>query len=575
MGIKHFFSWFKNNFFESINKLSKNCTVDDVNVSIDNLMIDMNGIFHTSAQKIYEYGNYKTNKRLLNNKNNKQKNNNFQKQINLFEDVCKTIEKTLDIAKPKKKLILCIDGPAPLSKQNQQRQRRYRSAMETSNDCSFDSNCITPGTQFMDYLSKYIDWYIKNKISTEEKWQNIEIIFSTEKAPGEGEHKLINYMRYYGDPNDTFCIHGLDADLIMLALGTHLPNFYILREDIYDPKNEYFLINIGEVYDNLSKLIKWESSEYAYNKKSSINDFIFICFSVGNDFLPHIPSIEIIENGIELLLEVYKKVGSSYGHITKNENGKVKFITSSFKIFLATIGQYEQENFELKLRKKSSFFPDEILEKCAKQNSDGSWSVNIEKYKQDYQNSCFPKEYNIKNLCHEYLEGMQWVLSYYTMGVPNWKWVFKHHYAPPASVLAMYIDSFEFINYQKTIPTTPYQQLLCVLPPKSANLLPYPLNKLLTDKNSPLKEHCPEEFHIDLSGKRREWEGIVILPMVDFELVKNTYMKYINNLSEFDKKRNILGRTILYDYNPKNEYEFNSYYGNIKNCKVKTSLIDL
>ena len=78
MGIKHFFSWFKNNFFESINKLSKNCTVDDVNVSIDNLMIDMNGIFHTSAQKIYEYGNYKTNKRLLNNKNNKQKNNNFK-----------------------------------------------------------------------------------------------------------------------------------------------------------------------------------------------------------------------------------------------------------------------------------------------------------------------------------------------------------------------------------------------------------------------------------------------------------------------------------------------------------------
>ena len=97
--------------------------------------------------------------------------------------------------------------------------------METSNEQSFDSNCITPGTQFMDYLSKYIDWYIKNKISTEEKWQNIEIIFSTEKAPGEGEHKLINYMRYYGDPNDTFCIHGLDADLIMLALGTHLPNF--------------------------------------------------------------------------------------------------------------------------------------------------------------------------------------------------------------------------------------------------------------------------------------------------------------------------------------------------------------
>ena len=154
MGIKHFFSWFKTNFSESIHKLPKNITARDVNVSIDNLMIDMNGIFHNSAQKIYEYGNCKPPPRLIKPKN-KTPTNNLQKQLRLFEDVCKTIEHTIDTAKPKKRVILCIDGPAPLSKQNQQRQRRFRSAMESSSDCPFDSNSITPGTKFMDFLSKY------------------------------------------------------------------------------------------------------------------------------------------------------------------------------------------------------------------------------------------------------------------------------------------------------------------------------------------------------------------------------------------------------------------------------------
>ena len=574
MGIKHFFSWFKTNFSDSIHNLPKNTTAIDVNVTIDNLMIDMNGIFHNSAQKIYEYGNCKPAPRLLKIKN-KRPVNNLQKQLRLFEDVCKTIEQTINIAKPQKRVILCIDGPAPLSKQNQQRQRRFRSAMESSGDCPFDSNSITPGTKFMDFLSKYIDWYIRKAISTDEKWQNLEIIFSNEKSPGEGEHKLINYMRSHGDKNDTFCIHGLDADLIMLALGTHLPNFYILREDLYDPTNEYFLINVGEVHDVLSELIRWESSTYDYNNESAINDFIFICFTVGNDFLPHIPSIEIIENGIELLLEVYKLVGTSYGHLTENNNGKIKFKPESFKVFLGTIGQYEKENFEMKLRKKKSFFPDLLLESCAQQNSDGSWNVDIEKYKKDYQKQCFPEGYDIKKLCHEYLEGMQWVLSYYTRGVPNWKWFFNHHYAPTASVLATHIDSFKFKNYGRTIPTTPYQQLLCVLPPKSAHLLPQPLDKLLTNESSPLKKHCPNDFNIDLSGKRKEWEGIVILPMVDFELVRTTYMQYVDQLQHNDKKRNVLGRTFLYDFKEETEYHFKSYYGDIPKCKVTTKIIDL
>ena len=575
MGIKHFFTWFKTTFSESMHKMQKNKTVKELNVNIDNLMIDMNGIFHNSAQKTYEYGNFKPPARLMKSRKVKNIVNNLQTQIKLFQDVCNTVEHIFDIVKPTKRLILCVDGPAPLSKQNQQRQRRFRSAMESSGDSVFDGNSITPGTKFMDHLTKYIDWFIRKRINEDEKWQNIEVVFSNEKACGEGEHKVLNFIRYYGHANETYCIHGLDADLIMLSLGTHLPNFYILREDLYDHSNAFFLINVGEVHDKLADLIKWQSNTFEYNNENAVNDFIFLCFMVGNDFLPHIPSIEIIESGIELILEVYKEVGTSYGHITTKVDEKIKFIPKSMKVFLGTIGRYEQKNFEHKLQKKHSFFPDTLLEKCSIQESNGKWNVDIEKYKNEYQKKCFPENYSIEKICHEYLEGMQWVLSYYTTGVPNWKWHYSHHYAPTASILSNHIDTFTFVNYKLTTPTTPFQQLLCVLPPKSSNLIPSPLNTLLTNSESPLKKHCPDTFEIDISGKRKEWEGIVILPMVEFELVKSTYMQYINQVSPNDLKRNTLGRSFVYEYSKDFSYVFNSFYGDILKCSVKSHSIDL
>jgi uncharacterized C2H2 Zn-finger protein len=1025
MGIKHFWGWFKNQFSQNMHKMRRGKNLSDINVSVDNLMIDMNGVFHNSAQKIYQYGNFKPNPRLLRGRKPPRKLHGLQAQLRCFEDICKTVETLFKIVDPKKRLILCVDGPAPISKQNQQRQRRYRSAMESADDAPFNNTCITPGTKFMDYLSKYIDWYIRKRISEDPAWQRVQIIFSNEKAPGEGEqkcflrgtlillwngstqaveeikigdqvigddgtfrtvtelvsgedemyeiiqnnaenytvnkhhilslkiadhkriywsekegawitglydrvrncytrkqfsglrenekrwfkmadkdrtctdcditystrenyakhmkkhhsitvskmkttgrtvsktkeeaetearkflstisdddvldisvadylqlttntqsklygfrspgiewpekkvnidpyllglwlgdgvstqptictvddeivlflnkfcdehnfkltnndkyityricdpvcggpvdksriisafksynliknkhipreylvnnaktrlkmlagiidsdgnltkdgrlvrisqcekhkqlvddivylarslgfcvnvrkaksshvykgekkngtcyqitisgdidtiptliarkkcsstpipgengrsivvdklrtsikvqpvgkdkyygfntdgnhrfllgdftvtHNCINYIRYHGKPEETYCIQGMDADLIMLALGTHMPNFYILREDIYDPGNEFFCIDIGTIRGELAEVLRWEEGKYKFDAKAAIDDFIFLCFMVGNDFLPHIPSIEIIERGIELIVEVYKEVGTSYGHVTCTISGRVQFCPKPMGAFFGTIGQHEKENFEHKLGRKESFFPDPLMESCATQSIDGGWEIDMEKYKTDYYAASFPKDTDEKKLCHEYFEGMQWVLSYYTRGVPNWKWHFAYHYAPPASVLAKHIETFVFPRYGRTTPTTPFQQLLCVLPPKSADLIPEPLCQLLTDPKSPLKEHCPDDFEIDLSGKRKEWEGIVLLPMVDFSLVRECYMKKLHLVDKRDLKRNVTGRSFVYEYVPTLPGVFRSYYGDIERCCVQSVMIDL
>jgi len=366
----------------------------------------------------------------------------------------------------------------------------------------------------------------------------------------------------------------MDADLIMLSLVTHIPNLYILREETYVKGLLYYILNIGQSREKLKKMLKWKSDAYSYNSVSAIDDFVFICFTTGNDFLSHIPSIEIIENGIELLINISRQVGITHGHLTyRNKNG-VFISKNALKTFMEILGKYEKENFEKKVRSKQSYFKDETLEKNST-ITENCVDVDVDSYIRDYLISSFGEDYNISEICNKYVEGMQWVISYYTSGVTNWKWLYNYHYAPPASVLAKYILDFVNPIYPITTPSTTFQQLLCVLPPKSSKLLPDALGDLLLDENSKLSEYCPNEFVIDLAGKRKEWEGIVLLPMVNFEIVRQLYFDNLNKIPFAAKKRNIFGKSFKYEIDENNFHYFKSYYGDIENCKVKIVLFEL
>lgn len=45
-------------------------------------------------------------------------------------------------------------------------------------DKEWDSNVITPGTEFMTKLSNYIRFYIQDRINTDPLWKTITVLFS-------------------------------------------------------------------------------------------------------------------------------------------------------------------------------------------------------------------------------------------------------------------------------------------------------------------------------------------------------------------------------------------------------------
>ncbi len=177
-------------------------------------------------------------------------------------------------------------------------------------------------------LTKQLKYFINKKVSEDVDWQGVEIVLSGHEVPGEGEHKIMEYIRLAKaqpnyDPNIRHCLYGLDADLIMLGLLSHDPHFCLLREEVSfgrkDQKKSkelehqnFYLMHLCIVREYLElefqELKETSVLEFGFDMERVIDDFILMAFFVGNDFLPNLPNLHINEGALALMFKVYKSV---------------------------------------------------------------------------------------------------------------------------------------------------------------------------------------------------------------------------------------------------------------------------
>lgn len=241
----------------------------------------------------------------------------------------------------------------------------------------------------------------------------MQVYISDASVPGEGEHKIMDFIRRQRvnrghDPNTKHVIYGLvclyllqrfrggsfslkDADLIMLALATHEPYFKVLREDVFsqdtspgacrncgqeghyaaqctgtkaevkkDPskKKPFIFLDVSILREYLEVELNVPQVPFPFSLEQAIDDWVLLIFFVGNDFLPHLPSLEIREGAIDTLLKIWKdELPRMGGYLTNH--GQLEL--SRAEIILSGLARREDDIFKRRREGALSSHPMSVL----------------------------------------------------------------------------------------------------------------------------------------------------------------------------------------------------------------------
>lgn len=422
MGIPKFFGWLCERY-----PLLKDHLRDGPSVierEFDAFYLDMNGIIHTCT-----HGDDLA----------------FGEQLDeekMFRRILQYTDRLVSLVRPRKVLYLAIDGVAPRAKLNQQRSRRFRAALEKnadrdkliemgqlgSDESIFDSNCITPGTAFLARLGEVYKRWIAYKVENDPSWsQGPTVIFSGADSAGEGEHKIMDYIREQRDepgydPSMRHCFYGLDADLIMLGLVTHEKHVSLLRERprfgrgqpqrslwvgdrLRMGADDFLCLDLGVLRRSLAlpKSVR-ATLPFEAEERRLVDDFVLICMLVGNDFLPGLPHLDVAEGALNMMLNCYYRLLPELGGYLTDGS---ELHLARFERYLRQLGAFEEAHFAVRAKKEP-------------------WVDDLPRYQDAYYRTKFGLAEGDtgarRQAVADYMRGLQWCLQYYHDGCCSWTW---------------------------------------------------------------------------------------------------------------------------------------------------------
>ena len=339
----------------------------------DNLYLDLNGVIHPAVHKSVQDGRLDFDAFVL----------------SFFEDIKATVRRI----KPQQLLYLAVDGVAPRAKMAQQRKRRFCKGVDTAEAGRvgielrkrlrkkgfavpskedilrhFDTNCISPGTDFMNRMAARLHALTAEAVAAdcEGLWGRLVVVVSDGSVPGEGEHKALTFIRAQRtqpgyNPNTRHTIEGLDADLMLLALATHEAHVTIVRPEHTDYKHhEAEVVRVNTIRRYLELEFRGLAAKlpFPFDLERVIDDFVLCCSLVGNDFLPHLPSIRIYDGALDLIFECYKLIlPECSGYLTRD--CKVDLASGGLARLMRRIGKLEDQIFDANERKRVRRYPPE------------------------------------------------------------------------------------------------------------------------------------------------------------------------------------------------------------------------
>jgi 5'-3' exonuclease len=272
------------------------------------------------------------------------------------------------------------------------------------------------------------------------------------------------------------------------------------------------------------------------NPESRMLDYTVLCFLVGNDFLPNLPSIRIREESLSDLIVAYKAISweldaylvTQTGHINREFLQRLfDYIAETEDTVLVEQTQNRHARIAKQQYRKKRLSAYE-LEKDTYENVESQWVDQIEAGTPGWRNRYYQYHIGcitmIRPMVENYIAGLEWVLNYYTgHSNQNWSWYYKYPVAPTAADLADLLRFVPEIRHTPSPPVSPVVQLMHILPPDSAALIrDERMRRLMTEKSSPIIWYYPTSFKIDMQGARYRHEAKCILPKGDLSVLNNS-----------------------------------------------------